>query len=321
MSIEGHSGAKETEPTPAERIATINGEISAISAERDSIPDDIRQKYFNRSLAEGMRVIVRERNDLDPSVVKAYENEPLPPLEPEETEGYKKYRTSLDREINLDREKRKAIGALEAEWRAAGLPAIRERLIEIEKQNVRRHLQTDPEYRDRLLEGRMVTESYEGPDKDEYEVLNKIFYQDAPPEMGWPRIIAREELVSGLKKEVEAAIETHGAERDAVRTPVPDLIRSHIVKADLAYQDAELPEELKKQTLEWSNSSESANRYAESIARAGATGGIESVRRLATVIRDSMLSEAARLGIPVTTYGQSSSWARAFLDARMGEGS
>jgi hypothetical protein len=84
---------------------------------------------------------------------------------------------------------------------------------------------------------------------------------------------------------------------------------NHILDKDLAYQDAELPGEHKEQMLQWSRSSESAKKYAESIANAANTGGLETVRNMAGKMRDTMLSEAARLGIPVSPQGKSLSWA------------
>ncbi|MES2225582.1 MAG: hypothetical protein V4480_02120 [Patescibacteria group bacterium] len=297
MFIDFPPKSGETEPTPAERITSINAELSAIDTEEAHIPAELRKRYEQQMLQGGV-IGTEDKN---------YSR--IEPLRPEEMGGFEKFRSSYDRAIDLQGEKREAARALEAQWRAAGLEAIRERLIEIERQNVLRNIRTDPGYRDRLLKGRMVNESYDGTDKEEREVLDRIFSADAPVEMGFPKEIARKEALAELQKQAEVAAAASEAARKAAEVPVPGLIREQIVKTDLAYQDAELPEELKKQTLEWSRSSESANRYAESVARAGAIGGIESVRKVAAEIRDTMLSEATRLGIPVTPYGQSASWA------------
>lgn len=86
-------------------------------------------------------------------------------------------------------------------------------------------------------------------------------------------------------------------------------LRSRIIDQDLAYQDAILSEEVKQQTLDWSRNSESARRYADSIAQLSQRTNLEMLRQIARELVQRMGTEATRLGIPVSPYGGSNTWA------------
>jgi hypothetical protein len=110
-----------------------------------------------------------------------------------------------------------------------------------------------------------------------------------------------------MKRQPQAVTAPSFQERVSPQTA--EFMTNHILDKDLAYQDAELPDEQKEQMLNWSRSSESAKKYAESIANASTVGGLETVRNTARQMRDTMMSEATRLGIPISPHGKSTSWA------------
>src|SRR3989344_1497403 len=88
-----------------------------------------------------------------------------------------------------------------------------------------------------------------------------------------------------------------------------EFLRSRIIEQDLAYQDAALPEEMKQRMLDWSKKSESAQKYADSIVQLSQRANLETIRRVAKELTQTMSTEAARLGIPVSPYGKSNTWA------------
>lgn len=85
--------------------------------------------------------------------------------------------------------------------------------------------------------------------------------------------------------------------------------REQMIESDLAYQDAQLSDDVKRRTLDWSKTSESAQRYADSLLQLSQRETLEAIRNLARKILDTMLAEATRIGMPITTYGRSMSWA------------
>lgn len=82
-----------------------------------------------------------------------------------------------------------------------------------------------------------------------------------------------------------------------------------IIANYLAYQDTNLPEDKKAEIRTQSLASKSAHTYAQSLLGASKKYEIKSVEDLAHEIRETMLSEAVRLGISVSSYGQSITWA------------
>lgn len=86
-------------------------------------------------------------------------------------------------------------------------------------------------------------------------------------------------------------------------------LRASVIKDDLSYQDAILSEEVKKQSLDWSKESESAQKYADSILQLSQRVSLERLRQLARELVLTMNAEATRLGIPVSPYGKSITWA------------
>lgn len=86
-------------------------------------------------------------------------------------------------------------------------------------------------------------------------------------------------------------------------------LQSLVIDEDLAYQDLALPVEAKKQMLDWSRQSESAQKYAGSIVELSQRASLEAVRDIAKELVRKMAEEASRLGIPVSPYGKSNTWA------------
>ena len=87
-----------------------------------------------------------------------------------------------------------------------------------------------------------------------------------------------------------------------------EVIRNQILERDLAYQDIDMLPEQKESYKQWVHSSDSAKKYAESLINASGSGGVESIRTQAREIRDQMLSEANRIGVPMSAHGKSLSW-------------
>ena len=88
-----------------------------------------------------------------------------------------------------------------------------------------------------------------------------------------------------------------------------EFLRGRVIDQDLAYQDATLPEEVKQRMLDWSRKSESAQKYADSIVQLSQRANLETLRETAKGLVQTMSTEAARLGIPVSPYGTSNTWA------------
>ncbi len=113
----------------------------------------------------------------------------------------------------------------------------------------------------------------------------------------------------GIEAKTRSTAEPALAEQQPVTPKVPEFVVNRVLEQDLSYQDIEMPEDQKRSMLDWSRSSDSAKKYAESLGTAANTEGLEGVRRTARVLLDTMLSEANRLGIPVSPFGKSISWA------------
>jgi len=95
--------------------------------------------------------------------------------------------------------------------------------------------------------------------------------------------------------------------------PIPpetaEFLRSRVIDQDLSYQDAILPDEVKQRTLDWSRKDASARKYADSIVQLSQRANLETLRQTAKELVQIMSVEAARLGIPVSPYGKSNTWA------------
>jgi len=88
-----------------------------------------------------------------------------------------------------------------------------------------------------------------------------------------------------------------------------EFIKSDILEHDLAYQDVELPEQTKIAMLEWSKGSTSASKYAESLEQMSGNESLERLRQLADIIKGEMITAAKKIGLPISVYGKSKSWA------------
>lgn len=82
-----------------------------------------------------------------------------------------------------------------------------------------------------------------------------------------------------------------------------------IIKDDLSYQDAALTKEEKQEMLERTIKWDSARKYADSIIQLCQGTDLETIRKQARKLVTLMESEADRIGVPVSPYGKSCSWA------------
>jgi len=112
--------------------------------------------------------------------------------------------------------------------------------------------------------------------------------------------------------EIDAFIEKPSAsqlQKKPISLETMESLRRLVIDQDLSYQDATLPEEVKKQALDWSRSSSSAQKYAGSIVQLLQRVNLEILRQTAKEITQTMSAEAKRLSIPLSPYGRSNSWA------------
>lgn len=92
-------------------------------------------------------------------------------------------------------------------------------------------------------------------------------------------------------------------------TETRESLKKSIIE-DLSYQDVDVPIEIKQKMLEDTLTSESANKYAESLAELSEyVGGFESVRAVSGKLVEKMSVEAKRLGILISPFGKSRTWA------------
>lgn len=201
--------------------------------------------------------------------------------------------------------------------------ALKSRYEEIVKDALRKNLASDPDMKEQFMEimadnglaTRRMWAPQEGSENwEEFNDLQSIssekyqerggFESDSDPS---PWDAAAEVYKEMLQAESETQITSETAEK--ISTQIPEFLRNNILQQDLSYQDAEVPQEMKRGMLEQSQVSESAQRYAESLANASNAGGLDRVRKLGKEMRDTMLAEASRLNIPVSPFGKSASWA------------
>jgi hypothetical protein len=86
-------------------------------------------------------------------------------------------------------------------------------------------------------------------------------------------------------------------------------MRDHIIEKDLSYQDADVSDAKKEDMLNRCRELESARRYADSIVEMSQKTNLELIRQEAKELVKTMRSEAERIGVPVSAYGKSLSWA------------
>lgn len=87
-----------------------------------------------------------------------------------------------------------------------------------------------------------------------------------------------------------------------------EFIRNHIAERYLSYQDAELPEDTKAKMLEWSKTQDNPKKYAEAIEQMAHKENLDQLQKRAGALRDKMLEQSKKLGIPVSHHGKSISW-------------
>lgn len=93
------------------------------------------------------------------------------------------------------------------------------------------------------------------------------------------------------------------------RAETTESLRGQVIEQDLAYQDADLPEEVKRQTLESSMRSESARKYADAIVQLSKKENLGTIRESARELVQTLSTELDRLGIPPSPYAKSNTWA------------
>jgi len=133
--------------------------------------------------------------------------------------------------------------------------------------------------------------------------------EDTPkPEIELEKKPESEPVVSAEKEDVSKKTENIEPQiQEAFKSN--EFIRDHIVTSYLSYQDAELPDEAKRQMLEWSKSEESPKKYAEAIEQMAQKESLNGVQEKARGLTQKMLAEAKKIGLPVSPYGKSNSWA------------
>ncbi|MGE5541078.1 MAG: hypothetical protein ACM3TU_02220 [Bacillota bacterium] len=208
------------------------------------------------------------------------------------------------------------------------------RLKELYKNSLREHLTSDKKQLEAFLHGRNVQGVQTAPNPDdwfvrpsgdsestrEYQSLLNIHneLEDAGPHDSskareFSESIFRQanrELYEELQaKDAPASPQPKQSFQDQLSPETAEFVTNRIVETDLSYQDADIPEEQKRGILQEQRGATKGKRYAESLVLASETGGLEAIRSLADGMRTTMLSEAARLGIPVSPYGRSKSWA------------
>lgn len=88
-----------------------------------------------------------------------------------------------------------------------------------------------------------------------------------------------------------------------------ELVQNHIVESLLSYQDANLPEKQKRGMLDWSRGNESAQKYARSLEEIAHVKNLSEIQKMSKTLRDKMLNDAQKIGLPVSPHGKSFSWA------------
>ena len=108
------------------------------------------------------------------------------------------------------------------------------------------------------------------------------------------------------KKEINVVKEVV---RSAEKKETDEFVRDHILEKDLSYQDAQLPDEAKAKMLEYNKTFESLVSMQKFCEQFSKKSNLEAIRKQAKTLQEKMLTEAKRVGIPVSPYGMSKSWA------------
>ena len=186
---------------------------------------------------------------------------------------------------------------------------------------------------------RTVRQSYEdlkkgggAPKTDAYELLNQVFE-------GRPGVFdadARDALADqALEEAHQAFLEETQANREANEGPRietaelpqqkeavsasherPRKEYSQDLEMDvrlrdmyLSYSDAPVSDEEKKRMLEWTQGSPRATKYAESLRHLAETRNLHEIEEIAKEMIAEVKKTLARLGVSLSAYGESRSWA------------
>lgn len=82
----------------------------------------------------------------------------------------------------------------------------------------------------------------------------------------------------------------------------------HVLKEYLSYQDADIPEEAKQEALEYSEKSESAKKYVESLLALAKKYRFTRLESEADRMRDECASILERIGVQAGPYAESRTW-------------
>jgi hypothetical protein len=301
MGIENPTARTENQESNMERSeGDIQSDLNALNVQLASIPHEESIKYDAYNLGKYAHEKLKSEG-----VEEGNPN--LGELSKEEAAGLQKYDALLEQKGKVEEERN--------DFYKENPEAFRARLKELTKAVLLENIQKNPEYKVQVLEegyfrNHMTEADWDSPNRRELRDLEHTFDKNGKEESdrSWMDE-ARTEVIGQIKRESNHTAPPAPSFQERVSPQTAEFMTSHILDKDLAYQDAELPKDHKEQMLQWSRSSESAKKYAESIAEAGNVGGLETVRNMAHQMRDTMLSEATRLGIPVSPQGKSLSWA------------
>ena len=142
-----------------------------------------------------------------------------------------------------------------------------------------------------------------GPEKERLKMINTAFCRTYG--YGDPQGIFFEKVLEDEFPNTEKVPE-EGAER-AIASK--EQLRDLVLGQYLSYQDATLPEEAKKQALEYNQNSESAKRYAEALIEMSAKHNLAEVQDVAREMVEECTSRLEALGCMPSAYTASLSWA------------
>jgi len=147
--------------------------------------------------------------------------------------------------------------------------------------------------------------------RNEYWEQSKLLLKEARGD----EVVAAVEIDTPLQEPVAISaraveqLSTPTSQEKPMSPEIAEFLRNQVIDQDLSYQDAILSEGVKRQALEWSRNSESAQKYADSLMQLSQRINLNKLRAIARELVEVMNTEAARIGIPVTPYGRSNTWA------------
>lgn len=317
--------AENSESNTERSERDIQSELSAVNAQIEVTPQEDKDSASMETLERAVNAS-REAHGLDKWEYEARSSEEI------ERIGKLQELTQKRNELETERN----------EFYKSNPGALKLRVKELYKNNLRDYLNANPEVKEEFMLGREMAPGtgyrhafdakqwFVRPQEDSKDIREYNALQEIQDHELWNeaegRVYDREssdaftdfvytqaaqelhdELTGKNQQQTPSAPAQGFQERVSPKTA--EFMTNHIIDKDFGYQDADLPEEQKEQMLAWSRSSESAKKYAESIANAANSGGLENVRNIARQMRGTMLSEASRLGIPVSPYGKSMTWA------------